>query len=588
MGLKKATVKLGADTKEFQSKMRKASKTFRKMGKQMKDMGKQMSIGLTLPLTAFAAASVKAFDTQAKAEAKLRTALKGNEKAFKSLTKQASELQKISLFGDEETIQAQSMLASMGLEEDAIKRLTPLIQDMATAKGMNLTAAADLVAKSVGSSTNALSRYGIQIEGAVGSTERLDSAANALSKQFKGQAKAAAEAGAGGITQLKNSIGDLMEEIGALLMPVINSIAEKVKGMVKKFGDLDKGTKVIILTIGILVSALGPVIYTLGIIATKIMAINTPILLVIAGIAALVTAVGYAASNWDALSERANLVFTILQNDLLDLAKFFVKNNPISILIKGYNKVAKFFGKEQLGNPFENIGNSLDKFKKDLPQVKTQMKGFGESMRESALKAAGALGFLNEQVSGGSEGGGSESGGSEGGAESGGGDTGIIQNINKLKEASNSFAMSISESFASGFANAVTSGEGFLKSMTEIFKGIAKQIAAMIIKALVLAALFQFTGLGNMQAAAGGATGFKDLLALGLQGKATGGSVSRNTPYMVGEKGPEMFMPNSSGTIIPNHKLSGGAGDAVIPDVRISGNDLLIVFDRAERRKNRR
>jgi len=207
-------------------------------------------------------------------------------------------------------------------------------------------------------------------------------------------------------------------------------------------------------------------------------------------------------------------------------------------------------------------------------------------MRESALKAAGALGFLNEQVSGEASGG-AEGGGDEG-SEGGGGDTGIIQNINKLKEASNSFAMSISDSFASGFANAVTSGEGFLKSMSEIFKGIAKQIAAMIIKASVLAVLFQFTGLGNMQAAADGATGFKDLLALGLQGKATGGSVSRNSPYMVGEKGPEMFMPNSSGTIIPNHKLSGGAGDAVIPDVRISGNDLLIVFDRAERRKNRR
>ena len=55
---------------------------------------------------------------------------------------------------------------------------------MATAKGMNLSAAADLVAKSVGSSTNALSRYGIQIEG-VGSTERLDSAVIALEGQFK-------------------------------------------------------------------------------------------------------------------------------------------------------------------------------------------------------------------------------------------------------------------------------------------------------------------------------------------------------------------------------------------------------------------
>jgi hypothetical protein len=55
---------------------------------------------------------------------------------------------------------------------------------------------------------------------------------------------------------------------------------------------------------------------------------------------------------------------------------------------------------------------------------------------------------------------------------------------------------------------------------------------------------------------------------------------------LVGEKGPELFVPGSSGTIIPNNALGGGG--AVIPDVRISGNDLLIVFDRAERRKNRR
>jgi len=37
--------------------------------------------------------------------------------------------------------------------------------------------------------------------------------------------------------------------------------------------------------------------------------------------------------------------------------------------------------------------------------------------------------------------------------------------------------------------------------------------------------------------------------------KAEGGSVSGGTPYMVGEKGPEMFIPSSSGTIIPNNKL---------------------------------
>ena len=42
------------------------------------------------------------------------------------------------------------------------------------------------------------------------------------------------------------------------------------------------------------------------------------------------------------------------------------------------------------------------------------------------------------------------------------------------------------------------------------------------------------------------------------QAKAIGGSVRANTPYMVGERGAEMFVPNSSGTIIPNNKMGGG------------------------------
>jgi hypothetical protein len=45
----------------------------------------------------------------------------------------------------------------------------------------------------------------------------------------------------------------------------------------------------------------------------------------------------------------------------------------------------------------------------------------------------------------------------------------------------------------------------------------------------------------------------------GWEGKAAGGSVSAGVPYMVGEKGPEMMIPNSNGTIIPNNKLSSAA-----------------------------
>ena len=42
-------------------------------------------------------------------------------------------------------------------------------------------------------------------------------------------------------------------------------------------------------------------------------------------------------------------------------------------------------------------------------------------------------------------------------------------------------------------------------------------------------------------------------------GRAIGGPVSANKPYIVGERGPELFMPNSSGQIVPNHALGGSS-----------------------------
>ena len=43
-------------------------------------------------------------------------------------------------------------------------------------------------------------------------------------------------------------------------------------------------------------------------------------------------------------------------------------------------------------------------------------------------------------------------------------------------------------------------------------------------------------------------------------GRATGGPVSGGTTYLVGEKGPELFTPSSSGSIIPNNRIGGGSG----------------------------
>ena len=57
--------------------------------------------------------------------------------------------------------------------------------------------------------------------------------------------------------------------------------------------------------------------------------------------------------------------------------------------------------------------------------------------------------------------------------------------------------------------------------------------------------------------------GVKSVFGLG---KAGGGSVNPNMPYMVGERGAEMFVPNSAGTIVPNNQVGGdgGGGNIVI------------------------
>ncbi|QKC99174.1 tape measure protein [Mesorhizobium sp. NZP2298] len=54
--------------------------------------------------------------------------------------------------------------------------------------------------------------------------------------------------------------------------------------------------------------------------------------------------------------------------------------------------------------------------------------------------------------------------------------------------------------------------------------------------------------------------------ALGL--RANGGPVSAGQPYIVGEKRPELFVPNTSGTIVPRvPSITGGGGNAFAPVV---------------------
>lgn len=167
--------------------------------------------------------SIKLAQEQEKAERKLSASLGYTSKA---LLEYASALQKKTTYGDEETIASAALVANFVKEEEQIKRIIRVSQDLATAKGMSLSQATDLVTKSVASSTNALSRYGIEIDGAAGSVERIDSAVQALDTSFGGMAEAMALTTEGKITQMENEIGDLREEVGKELLPAMLDVKQ--------------------------------------------------------------------------------------------------------------------------------------------------------------------------------------------------------------------------------------------------------------------------------------------------------------------------------------------------------------------------
>lgn len=92
---------------------------------------------------------------------------------------------------------------------------------------------------------------------------------------------------------------------------------------------------------------------------------------------------------------------------------------------------------------------------------------------------------------------------------------------------------------------------------------VTKQVEAYAVQAAAGAAAAESgipifgPALAVAAAAAMGAM-VKGLLS-GLKGRADGGPVAGGTPYIVGERGPELFLPSGSGTIVPHEALTSGS-----------------------------
>jgi len=158
------------------------------------------------------------------------------EDLSKKYQAQASALQKLTTFGDEQILAAQAALQAQIGHREVTEDLTRATLDLAQAQGMDLKSAADLVGKSIGSSTNALARYGIEINSAASTSERMSQIISGLNSKFGGQAEAAAQ-GLGSIKQLQNAFSDVLEVVGEKLAPAIGAGAKVLTNWLYQLGN---------------------------------------------------------------------------------------------------------------------------------------------------------------------------------------------------------------------------------------------------------------------------------------------------------------------------------------------------------------
>lgn len=118
------------------------------------------------------------------------------------------------------------------------------------------------------------------------------------------------------------------------------------------------------------------------------------------------------------------------------------------------------------------------------------------------------------------------------------------------------------------FVDAIANGANVFQSFGQLVKGILKQVAAELIKTAFLAAILSFLTGGK------GAGGLSFGQAFGkIFGgfRAGGGPVSPDKSFVVGENGPEIFIPKVPGTIVPNNRMSNISGMMQVMQVVVTG-----------------
>ena len=241
-----ARIDIIADDKRFRQTLARMRKRTQQVSRDLEKMG-SIAKGAFVAAAGAATGLIALYRTQEQAERKMAAAIKATGKeheiSLDFVRKFTSEIQDVTIYGDEATISAAALALQLGnLSKEQLPEATMAMANMAAGMKKDLATAGEIVAKALAAPArglNQLARYGVEFTGVEKEKIKvmLESGKvmevqtmmiDRLNEKFKGQAVAAA-GGTGVLIQMAGALSDIGEAIGKHLFHWLEPLVKHVK-----------------------------------------------------------------------------------------------------------------------------------------------------------------------------------------------------------------------------------------------------------------------------------------------------------------------------------------------------------------------
>lgn len=356
---------------------------------------------ISVPLIAGINKALDAYEVQMLAEQKLteiyRTRMGASEEAAQATMDLASAIQQVGIIGDEVSLSGAQQLATFAMYPETVDTLLPAMDNLlAQQKGFNATTqdavnVANLMGKAMQGNTGALTRVGITFDEAQEQVlkygteeERAAMLAEVINQNVGNMNETLANTPLGQIQQMKNTVGDLKEEIGAQLAPVVAQLAQWVSNnllpAIQNFIAFMEAHPIIakaVVGITAFLAIGGPLLTLIGGIAMGISALSgvfavlaSPVTIIIGLITALVAGFMYLWNTSSAFRAFFIKIWWNIKDTVQSVVSFF--QSAVQIIRQAWAGITGFFSgivqgiiktfsdiKKKVTEPFENAKQTI-------------------------------------------------------------------------------------------------------------------------------------------------------------------------------------------------------------------------------------